>query len=145
MEIKKLSSILSVDQEGLYLEKTLVCRVRVKEFNVSASILNLVLEPINTAGLNEEGEPFKVSAREDVLNLSPKKVSARYVGWRLYLDPNIIKRAKNIVSKLPEGQLVSGDYSSVPAPPGSKFVSLNRAGSVALEFNRFLAGIDFEL
>ena len=127
---------------GLLVDRSLVSRVRLFELAVDEGLLRLRYEQLATPGLNHatisEHQVLSTDAR--VLE-NAAEWYARDLGWRVFFDPRVIARVLDIVSVMPAGTTYLDDYTSRPAPEGSRFTAIRSPGPCASELYAYLRSL----
>jgi hypothetical protein len=128
---------------GILVDRGNVARVRLHDLTRDGNLVCFRYETLATPGLNEAcaSSDLILSTTVEVLQSSTYWAAA-HVGWRIYFDPAVIDRVQAIVSSLASGKTYRDDYSSRPAPPGSRFVSVQTPGPTAAALYAFLRQVD---
>jgi hypothetical protein len=127
------------DRIGVLVDHSLVSRVRVFDLAVDEGLLRLRYEQLATPGLNHgsASEHHVLSTDARVLE-SSAEWRADHVGWRIFFEPGVIARVLDIVSVMPAGTTYLDDYTSRPAPEGSRFTAIRSPGPCASALHAYL-------
>ena len=81
-------------------------------------ILSAIAVPLPTHGLSRKRHPWPFSSRMSYLQGGSECLAASYGGWRLFLSPELVKKALGCVEGLPSGKTHLDDYTSRPTRGG---------------------------
>lgn len=81
-------------------------------------ILSAVAVPLTTHGLLRKRHPWPFSSRISNLQGRGEYLAASYGGWRLFLSPELVRKAVGCVAGLPSGKTHLDDYTSRPTTGG---------------------------
>ncbi len=89
--------------ECVFQERGLFLVVRVVRAYVWFGGVTLRLAAVSTPGTPEVPGEIKVDATWECLAVSPSLLSAAYVGWSLYLDPEAVNAVRETARGFPPG------------------------------------------
>jgi hypothetical protein len=135
--LQRLASHYNAKPAIYYSDRT-VTSVKLVDVAVQEDLLIIWCQPVPARGLNAAGQSWKISAHKDIISASETYVATSHLGWRIFLDPEVIAKVLGIAAKLPDGKTYADDSVTAPAPTNSRFIAIRTPSACAAELFRYL-------
>jgi len=126
-------------REAIFREQIKIARVRIGNATVLNDVLGFRISYIATPGLCGGDNSYQLTAHGGVLFATAQYLSGDYVGWQIYLSPEVIDKTSAIVAELGSEKTYLSDYIRKPIQKkDSKFSAVQTPGPVAKALWDFL-------